>query len=373
MKWLGSKTLETNRLILRPTQEEDLKILWSILLKKEISKYYLVSKINEDWEQEKKWQYKKLERALNKDTFIWTIQNKETLEVMGQISVQEGPKPDTPDIRDIGWFLDTPYQKKGYAYEAALEVLKYMFLEVEIKAIETCIASCNPNSWHLIKKLGGRPLGTKHLVKYTYLDEKLEIEDWELTKADFLKEYFRKQELYITEDIDKDPYIKHISDDWVLNVTGESGSGKTTSLEPYQNNPDCIIIDTDSFKKENTKEKNIQGLKKYIEKKYGKLPDICSEFDSIYQSILEYFENSNKQIIIDSAQFRNMKDLSLLKGDIIILRTCINNCYARCLERYNKNQKGATFEELSAYSNYKKNIYKWYHQLNDFLDKVDQL
>ena len=54
-----------------------------------------------------------------------------------------------------------------------------------------------------------------------------------MEKKDFLKEYFRKQELYITEDIDKDPYIKHLSDDLVLNITGESGSGKTTATEKY--------------------------------------------------------------------------------------------------------------------------------------------
>lgn len=48
MKYIGSKILETDNLILRPTQEKDLKILWEILLDENVSRYYLTSKINSD-------------------------------------------------------------------------------------------------------------------------------------------------------------------------------------------------------------------------------------------------------------------------------------------------------------------------------------
>lgn len=48
MKYIGSKVLETDNLILRPTQEEDLKVLWEILLDENVSRYYLTSKINSD-------------------------------------------------------------------------------------------------------------------------------------------------------------------------------------------------------------------------------------------------------------------------------------------------------------------------------------
>ncbi len=55
INYLGSKVLETKNLILRPTQEEDLKILWKILGDIDVSKYYLVGKYNYNWEEEKKW------------------------------------------------------------------------------------------------------------------------------------------------------------------------------------------------------------------------------------------------------------------------------------------------------------------------------
>lgn len=187
MNLTGSKTLETERLIIRKTEEKDLKILWKILLNEDVSRYYLTSKINEDWEKEEKWQLKKLEKASNPDTFCWTIELKETGEVMGQISVQEGPDPEKLDVRDVGWFLDIPYHRKGYAYEAALEVLKYMFYEVEIKKIVTSAAVVNPASWKLMEKLGFKRLKESFCEDYTFVDYPVKVYEYVLTKKDFDK------------------------------------------------------------------------------------------------------------------------------------------------------------------------------------------
>jgi len=370
MKDLGSKTLETNRLILRKTEEEDLKKIWEILLIEEVSRYYLTSKINKNWEDEKKWQYKKLERADNKDVYCWTIFLKEEKKVIGQITVQES-KELNKEIRDIGWFLSPFYQKKGFAEEAATEVLKYMFLEVEIEKIKTCCACINSSSWILMERLGFKRLNSTHFEKYTLLEEPQKVYEYECSKTDFLQELFRKQKLYIEEDIDKEPYQKQISEDSIWNITGESGSGKSTFIELYHNLDTVIIIDTDLLYQNTPKE--LLELKKYIQKKYQKLPDICLDFDKVYESILEFYQNQEKWIIIDSAQFRNLKDLSLLKGEIIILRTCVNTCYNRCIERFQKNHPQASLEELGEYSNKKKNIYKWYHSLNSFINRIDKL
>jgi ribosomal-protein-alanine N-acetyltransferase len=153
MEMLGSKIIETNRLILRPTAESDLRILFNILLIPEVNRYYLACKIGKTFEEELPWQMKKLERANNKDIFQWSIIKKEDKKCIGQISVQE--KENSPlDIRDIGWFIDPNEQRKGYAYEAASNVLDYMFNKVNIKAIETSAAVCNPASFYLMEKLG---------------------------------------------------------------------------------------------------------------------------------------------------------------------------------------------------------------------------
>ena len=246
MNYIGSKDLETERLYLHKTEEKDLKDLWNILLLEDVSKYYLTTSIHDDWEEEKKWQYKKLERAENNDTFTWTIELKEDNSVIGQISVIE---KEFEEVKDIGWFLEPGYQNKGYMMEAAETILKYMFLEVGIKIVETSAAIDNPPSWKLMEKLGFKR-GKKNIYnKYTFVKDEVECYTYTLTKEEFLKELFRKETLAITKDIDKDPYIKHLTDDLVLNITGESGSGKTTATEPYLNDPNCIIIDKSEAKR----------------------------------------------------------------------------------------------------------------------------
>lgn len=372
MNLLGSKSIETNRLIIRATEERDLYRLYEILKIDDVNRYYLTSKFSLNWEDEKKWQYKKLEQANNNDVFQWSIEVKEDSKTIGQVCVFE-KEDNNKEIRDVGWFLDPNYQKKGYAYEAVFEILKFMFFEVGITEIRTCAATCNPNSWKLMEKLGFKRLNTTSYCKYTFLEEEVCCYDYYLDKDLFLKECSRKDDLHISIDIDKEPYLKKISDDLVLNVTGESGSGKSTIILPYKSDSSNVVIDTDMVFGKALKDKdNLDVYNMFIDK-YGKLPNLINDFDKIYCDIVNYYKNSGRLLIIDSAQFRNIKDISLLRGEVLVLRTCINTCYFRCLERYEKNNKDATAEMKFSYQIKKKGMYTWYHSLNRFLDRVDSL
>ena len=99
---------------------------------------------------------------------------------------------------------------------------------------------------------------------------------------------------------------------------------------------------------------------------------LITDFDYCYKEILNYFGNTDKTIVIDSGQYRNIKDISLLKGKIIIMRTSVDTCYKRCIERFEKKFPNATDEEKRKYINKKKEMYKWYKSLNDFILKVDK-
>lgn len=176
MNFTGSKQLETKRLILHKTEARDLKELWNILCLEEVNKYYLTTQLNLDWEIERPWQEKKLEKASNLDVFCWTIELKKTNEIIGQISVHERSLEDATctdkSIRGIGWYLEPTQQKKGYASEAAFEVLKYMFLEVDIGKIITESAIKNPSSWKMMEYLGFKRQKEISKLKYTFIDEK---------------------------------------------------------------------------------------------------------------------------------------------------------------------------------------------------------
>ena len=88
--------------------------------------------------------------------------------------------------------------------------------------------------------------------------------------------------------------------------------------------------------------------------------------------MINYFKDTGKTIIVDSAQFRNIKDISKLKGTVIIIRTSIDRCYKQCIKRFNDNNPYATDNKKEKYAERKKNIYKWYKGLNTFLEKVDK-
>jgi len=191
---LGSRTIETERLILRATSESDLKTLWEILCIPDVNKYYLTSKLSYDWEDEEKWQYKKLSRANKPDVFQWSIIKKEDNKCIGQISVQE--KEDSPIYdRDIGWFITPEEQGKGYAFESAINVMDYMFNEVGIDSIETGSAICNEASFGLMEKLGFNRRGNNtHKQKYTFVDELLDCYSYGITHEEYksknIKNYY---------------------------------------------------------------------------------------------------------------------------------------------------------------------------------------
>lgn len=186
MNLLWSKTLETERLLIHKTEEKDLKRLWEILCFDNVSKYYLTTKINYNWEDEKKWQYKKLEEAGNPDIFRWTIELKNSNIAIWQIDITENSDFNDIEIRDIWRFIDPKYQGKWYAYEAAFEVFEYMFLEVWIKSIRTSAAIDNPSSRKLMEKLWFKRLNGTKFTKYTLLANEIEAYKYELTKEDII-------------------------------------------------------------------------------------------------------------------------------------------------------------------------------------------
>ena len=176
--------------------------------------------------------------------------------------------------------------------------------------------------------------------------------------------------------IDKEPYIKKITDDKIINLTGQSGSGKSTYAKEHFNSSEYLIVDTDEILSEHRFE-NSNGINKelgkYFRSKYKELPNCGDDFDLIYSEILEYCKKYDKTIVIDCAQFHSIKDLSLLKGTLIIIRTCIDTCYNRTIERFKENNPNYTDEELEKYMERKKAIFKWYKFSNKFIEKIDKL
>lgn len=91
-----------------------------------------------------------------------------------------------------------------------------------------------------------------------------------------------------------------------------------------------------------------------------------------YLKVLDYFKNTSKTMVIDSAQYRNIKDYSILKGQLIVMRTGIETCYERTLNRW-KNINEYDEEKYLKFANKKIGMFNWYDSLNKFLEEVDKL
>lgn len=182
--------------------------------------------------------------------------------------------------------------------------------------------------------------------------------------------------IFITRSVSKDPYEKEMTKDKVINLAGQSGSGKSTYAIRYFLSDKYLIVDTDEIFSEQ-RYKNTTGINKklgdYFRKKYKVLPNLTDDFDLIYKEIIEYTSKLKKIIVIDCAQFHCIKDVSLLKGKIIIMRTAIDTCYERCIERYKKSHPFFTEDELKAYKNKKKGMYTWYKETNQFIKKLEEI
>lgn len=132
--------------------------------------------------------------------------------------------------------------------------------------------------------------------------------------------------LLISRTVDKEPYIKNITNDNVINITGESGSGKSYFCNKYNDDNKYIVIDTDTiFSDSLSNNKEILELRELFRNKPKDY--LITNFDEFYLSIIDYFKNSDKIIVIDSAQYRNIKNFNILKGQLIVMRTCVDTCY----------------------------------------------
>ena len=188
MNLIGSKAIETERLILRSSMMEEQKRLWEILMIPEVNKWYLTSgkkhasdKEYWTWENQEKFYKSKVDKSQKPDVFCWSIFLKETKEVIGQVSAQE--KGEDITIRDVGWFIDPKYQGKGYATEAAKAMIDYMFNEVEINEISSGAVKDNTASCRIFEKLGFTKIGeADEESPYTFYDGILTFSKYGLTK-----------------------------------------------------------------------------------------------------------------------------------------------------------------------------------------------
>ena len=152
MKHLGTKKLETSRLILRPFTPEDAPAMYrNWASDPEVTKFL-------SWPT-----YKSVEDAnstlniwipqYSDNTFYqWAIELKEIGEVIGSISVVN--IDDRVDMVEIGFCIGKPWWGQGIMTEAFQAVIDFLFGEVGVQRIEAGHDPNNPASGAVQRKCG---------------------------------------------------------------------------------------------------------------------------------------------------------------------------------------------------------------------------
>ena len=158
MNHKGTKTIETERLILRKFRREDVTAAFRNWCSDEKVTEFLrwpahrdvetTGRILDDW----------IRQSENDDFYQWAIVLKELGEPVGTISVVE--KKEDLNILHIGYCIGSRWWHRGITSEAFSAVIPYLFLEVGANRIESQHDPDNPRSGAVMKKCGLRYEGT---------------------------------------------------------------------------------------------------------------------------------------------------------------------------------------------------------------------
>ena len=100
---------------------------------------------------------------------------------------------------------------------------------------------------------------------------------------------------------------------------------------------------------------------------------LVDNYDSFSYNLYQLTGEIEPDIKVIRNDEMTVKEIKLLKGKIIIIRTSIEECYKRVVNRWKEISKNYNEEELTRYQNRKLGMYEWYKSLNKFLENVDNL
>lgn len=195
----------------------------------------------------------------------------------------------------------------------------------------------------------------------------------------------KKSKIYLFKD-QKD-YEKKITDDDIVNVIGTKGSGKTTSTIKYINDENYIVVNCDRLLELPgdicREDIELSKIKKMLIEKYGKIIEGKNFIDSYYDIVL-YIKKRKKKAIIEGNLIQDITPITQLKGIVIVKRTGIVKSFIRSVKRDYPNKYFldkeiekhgkilGRFYRLKNIINRRKNIFKYYHNIERIIDELKE-
>ena len=142
--------LQTSKLLVRESIIEDVDEFYRIYKDPAITLY--MENLYEDRDAEIAYMKAYIDQIYGFYGYgLWTVILKETGQVIGRagLSVREGY-----DLPEMGFLIDTSFQKRGYGFEVCTAILNYAKEELEFEKVQALADKRNAISIHLLKKLG---------------------------------------------------------------------------------------------------------------------------------------------------------------------------------------------------------------------------
>lgn len=150
------KLLVTPRLILRPFAEADLDLYSTIVADPEVMRYIgrTGSALSPD---EAQLRFQRMRNAFSEHGFgMYAVIDRKSRRLIGRAGLQY--LDDTPEI-ELGYLFEKDSWGKGYATEAATEVMRHAFHDLELGRIVAVTYPENTPSRRVLEKVGMQYIG----------------------------------------------------------------------------------------------------------------------------------------------------------------------------------------------------------------------
>jgi len=144
-------TLQTERLILRPMRALDAEDMYDYARRAEVTRFLLWSPHPSIAYTREYLQYVEGRYAVG-DFYDWAVVEKESDRMIGTCGFTEISAPHR--TAQIGYVLNPDFHDRGFASEAAREVLRFGFEVLELQRIEARFMVDNEASLRVMEKLG---------------------------------------------------------------------------------------------------------------------------------------------------------------------------------------------------------------------------
>ena len=148
---LGALSLETERLLIRPIVDSDVRDVYQIHSDDKVNRY-LPYDTWQSWDDAKHWYAKILHRRVHQEAEQLVIIRKDDQHLVGT-SIVFGFKSDEKSC-EFGYVLNRQFWRHGYMFEATQALLDSLLSMNELDSVRAVVDSENSASLALLSKLG---------------------------------------------------------------------------------------------------------------------------------------------------------------------------------------------------------------------------